>query len=570
MHKHIRNIQILLFVLIGVHTGAQSDYFSVPVKIPVFLSANFCELRPNHFHGGIDIKTEQRTGIPIYSAAEGYISRIVVSPSGYGKALYIVHPNGKTSVYAHLDSFRSDIDTYVKQEQYRKMSFSADLFPDAETFRVERHELIAYSGNSGSSGGPHLHYEIRDTRTQDALNPLLFYPEIRDNIPPRIYGLTVFPLSENGHVNFSAGKKKYNTAFSGGTYSLVQNIEIPASGKIGLAVHANDFYDGSHNPCGIYSAHVKIDDQEIFYYQFDRMPFADTRYMNSHIDYEESLKSGKRIHRLYRQPGDKLQIYDKSPGEGTFYVRDGSFHRIEITLRDLAGNSAVLMFQIRGIHREISSTIPDGARFFTYDEDNYLANPWFEMFAPAGAFYDDFYFTYETSPPVPGLFSRIHRIHSETVPVHTAVRIRILAEDLPERLADKSFIVKTGENGSRSYVGGKLINGWFEADVRSLGNYSVMADTIPPVITPLSIKEKSTLTESNRIRFLMHDNLSGIKSYEGFINGEWVLFEYDAKYRLLQYSFDPARLTLGKRHQLVLKVTDNANNTAQYEASFWK
>jgi hypothetical protein len=565
-----RNTLILLFVLVGYKVFAQPGYYADPVQIPVFLSGNFCELRPNHFHGGIDIKIQQKIGLPIHSIADGYIYRIVVSPSGYGKALYIEHPNGTSSVYAHLDRFNERIEKYVREEQYKRKSFSVDLVPDKDLIRVKKEELIAYGGNSGSSGGPHLHFEIRDSKTQDALNPLAFNFSVTDNVPPRFYSLVAYPISENSHINSSATKRSFPAIPSGKNYTIPQNSGIQAFGKIGFAIRANDFYDGSHNICGIYSAQLKVDGEEIFAYTFDRMPFADTRYMNSHIDYEMSLTNGNRIHRMWRQPGNRLQIYHTDRNRGIIDVEDGKQYKIEITISDMEGNATTLVFQVQGTDRNIYRKLPESSHFFTYDDENSFRTPFFEIFAPVGSFYDDFYFRYNVTPRAPGLFSKSHHVHSETEPIHLPVKIRLLTEDLPQELLEKSFIGRISGGGGKSFVGGTYANGWFEADVRNFGTYAVMTDTIPPHIHPLSIKEKIALTETNRIRFTISDNLAGIKSYEGTIDGNWVLFEYDAKYRLLTYEIDPDRLELGKRHTLVLKVKDNVDNTATYEATFWK
>lgn len=570
MRLYTINKLILLFVLIAGSVTAQVEHFANPVKIPVYLSGNFCELRPNHFHGGIDIKTQQKTGVPIYAIAEGFICRIVVSPTGYGKALYVEHPCGKSSVYAHLDRFSDEIETFVKAEQYRRKSFAVDLIPPDSALMVEREQLIGYGGNSGSSGGPHLHFEIRDTETQDALNPLLYGFDVTDKVPPRFYSLLATPVDDNSHLGTSFSRRIFPVVGSGTTYTLKENPELEAYGRIGLAIRANDFYDNSHNICGIYTAELKVNGEVVFGYSFDRMPFSDTRYMNSHIDYELSLSNGNRVHRLWRQPGNRLGIYHSESDRGLINVQDGQIYDIEVTITDLPGNSAKLKFRIRGVNRNITRPVPTNAGFFTYDDENTFRTPHVELYAPVGAFYDDFYFTYQVITPTPDLFSKVHKIHSESVPVHLPVKLRILAEGLPQHLTEKSFIGKINANGGKSYVGGTISSGWFETEVRSLGTYAVMSDTIPPVITPLSIKDRSTLTESNRIRFTIRDNLSGIASYEGTINGEWVLFEYDAKNRLLTYDFDPDRFTPGKRHYVVLKVKDQVGNTSTYEATFWK
>lgn len=560
---------IFFFIGLWLQAAAQEVVYSPPLNIPLLLSANFCELRANHFHAGVDFKTQQRTGLPVYSIADGHVSRIVVSPSGYGRALYVEHPNGESSVYGHLERFNDEIESYVKAGQYSRKSFAIDLSPDAGKLNVAQGELLGFSGNTGSSSGPHLHFEIRDSQTQDALNPLAYGFDIADNTPPRIYSLKIYPLSEKSHVNYSGNAKKFSLPFSGDSYHLSPDQPVPVYGKIGFAIHVNDFYDFSHNICGIYSATLLVDDAEIFSYVFDRMPFDDTRFLNSHIDYEESMVSKNMIHRLFRQPGNNLDIYRNEINRGIVEVGDGEIHQIKIEVYDMAGNKATLSFQLKGSYREIERETPANSHFFTYDEDNFLQTPWIEFYAPKGVFYDDFYFKYDVSEATPDLYSKVHHLHSETVPVHQGISLRILPDNLPDSLFAKAFIGKISNSGRKSYVGGKKIGNWFETEVRTFGSYAVMTDTIPPKIVSLSIND-NTLTEQNKIRFTISDNLAGIKKYEGFIDDNWVLFEFDAKNNLLFHIFDEEVTEMGKKHNIVLKVTDNVDNISTYEATFFK
>lgn len=565
--KHIYTV--FFFVFLSLPIAAQEIVYTPPLRIPLLLSANFCELRTGHFHAGVDFKTQQRIGLPVYSIADGHIYRILVSPSGYGRALYIEHPNGESSLYGHLDRFNDEIESYIKTEQYRRQSFAVNLTPEAGTLKVEQGELIGYGGNSGNSLGPHLHFEIRDSQTQDALNPLAYGFDVADNTPPRIYSLMVYPLCENSHVNFSENAKKYALTSAGNSYRISSDQPIPVFGKTGFAIHANDFYDLSHNICGIYSAKLFVDNREVFSYVFDRMPFGETRFMNSHIDYRESVTARNMIHRLFREPGNKLHIYQNEVERGIVEVNDGEIRDIRIEVDDLAGNKVILTFQLKGSFREIQRTIPESTRFFTFDEDNFLQTPWIEFYAPEGAFYDDFYFKYDVSQPAPDLFSKVHHLHSETVPIHKAVKLRILSENLPDSLSQKSFIGKISNSGRRSYVGSRKTGDWFETEIRSFGNYAVMTDTIPPRIVSLSIQD-STLTDKNKIRFTISDNLAGIKKYEGFIDDNWVLFEFDAKNNLLFHIFDETVTEMDKTHTFKLKVIDNVNNVSVYETTFFR
>src|SRR5690554_6952734 len=244
---------IIFLTLYSFSVFGQTNEYTSPVKIPIFLSGSFAELRANHFHSGIDIKTQGVTGKPVYSVADGYISRIVVSPAGFGQALYIDHPNGTTSVYGHLESFRDDIAQYVKNIQYERESFRIDLQVPKDHFPVKQNEFVARSGNTGSSGGPHLHFEIRDTPTEEPLNPLHYSFPVKDNVPPGLYSLMVVPLNEFGHVDFQVQKKIYPLVYVNGKYQIRNNPVIRAYGLIGFGIQANDFFDGSNNRCGVYS-----------------------------------------------------------------------------------------------------------------------------------------------------------------------------------------------------------------------------------------------------------------------------------------------------------------------------
>lgn len=546
---------------------AQNNYFIHPVKIAVSLSANFNELRPTHFHAGIDYRTEQRIGVPIYAAAEGYISRIAVSPSGYGKVVYLNHPNGMTTVYGHLDQFSPEVAEWIELEQYRLQRFAVDLQPDSMLFWFEKGELVGIGGNSGSSQAPHLHFEIRDTETQDALNPLLFLP-VFDNVVPRIYSLTVTPISDNAHVSRSTRSQRFSVAASGSQYRLASGSEIIVHGKIGVALHTNDFFPGTSNIFGIYSARMLVDGEELFAYRFDRMPFADARYIFSHTDYEEAVRSNRRIHRFWRQPGNRLGIYHTDIDRGIIEVAHGQRRKVEIEVADFSGNKAVITFNLTGQDAGTRMPVPAHTHFFPFDETNVVQTPFFRMSLPAGTLYDDLYFNYAVSERSDQVFSKIHRLHNETVPLHLPVRLNILSENLPDELIEKAFVGRISAGGGRSYVGGTFRGGWFEADVRSFGNYAVMVDTVPPRIVPLSIRDHNQLVDSRQIRFRISDDLSGIKQIDGYLNDQWILFDYDAKYSLITYSIQSRHLSPSRQNSLLLRVTDNAGNIANYEAKF--
>ncbi len=566
--KHFLVFILIVFVLFS---SAQDSYYSSPVKIPIFLSGSFAELRSNHFHSGIDIKTQRKNGFPIYSVADGFISRIVVSPSGFGNALYIDHPNGTTSVYAHLESFRNDIHEYVKDIQYMKQSFRIDENVPAERFIVVKDEVVAKSGNSGSSGGPHLHFEIRDTESEEPLNPLQYNFPVTDNIPPKMYSVMVVPLNEFSHVDYKPEKKAYPVVLLNGKYQVQEAPVIPAYGNIGIAIEANDFFDGSANRCGIYSMKLWFDGELYSSVKMDRFSFDESRYINSYIDYGEYVTNRRRYQKTWIEPGNRLGLYNYTQRGGNLKMTDGNYHPVKIELTDLNGNTSVLEFNLASRYMNLERPEPQFTEYLRYDRHNEYKTKAIKLEIPEEALYDDLRFDHREIPVSNPLFSDIHVVHNESVPIHNNVLLSIKVKNLPESLQEKALLVNVDTLTEKySTAGGAFDEGWVTGHIRSFGNYGVAVDTIPPVIVPLSFKANGELSESSRIRFRIRDDLSGIKSYDGLLNGNWALFEYDAKTNTIVHYFDASRFELGKRHSLMLTVTDYKDNKSTYEASFWK
>jgi hypothetical protein len=550
---------------------AQNNPFSSPVKIPIFLSGSFAELRSNHFHSGIDIKTQGTTGIPVYSVADGYISRIFVSPSGYGLALYINHLNGTTSVYGHLESFRDDIVQYVKNIQYERESFRIDLQIPKDRFPVKQDEFIGRTGNSGSSGGPHLHFEIRDTQTEEPLNPLRYSFPVKDHTPPRIYSMMIATLNNHGHVDFQSEKKSFPVVFTDGKYQVQNNPVIPVYGMVGFAINANDFFDGSNNRCGVYSIRMFWDGELYYSFKMDRFSFPESRYVNSHTDFEEYVTSKRRFHKTWTDPGNRLRIYDYVRNKGQLRVTDGNIHLVRFELKDFHGNTSILDFKVESKASQAEHLKTPFIQRLKYDRENRFTEENIRIEFPEQTFYNDVEFFWEEKPASEEFVSGIHVVNRNTVPMHSSSRLSIKTHKLENRLQEKALLVSVDTiSGEISAAGGAYNNGWVTGDIRSFGNYAVALDTVPPRIIPLSIRNNSAITETSRIRFRISDDLSGIKNYTGTLDGKWALFEYDAKSNLITHYFDAQRFELGKRHAFVLKVTDNKGNESRYEASFWK
>ncbi|HYQ58725.1 MAG TPA: M23 family metallopeptidase [Draconibacterium sp.] len=561
---------LVIFLLFSTFGFAQERYYSDPVKIPMLLSGSFAELRSNHFHSGIDIKTQGVTGIPVYAAADGYIARIAVSPGSYGNALYINHPNGTTTVYGHLSAFSLAVDKYVKDQQYGKKSFQVDLQLPPYLFPVKQDEEIAKSGNTGSSGGPHLHFEIRDTKTEEPLNPLNFGFPVTDNIAPKVFSVLIVPLTKASHVAYSGTPKSYPVVFYDGIYHLKNNPTIPVWGEIGIAVQTNDYFDGTYNKCGINLLRMSKNNEELFTFVLNRFSFNNTRYVNSHIVYDELKTSKRSFIKTWLEPGNKLPIYTHIGSKGRIIPKNEQTDNIQIELQDSYRNTSLLNFSIIGKKAETDMNTQPTGELFTYDTNNNFENDSARLFIPAGALYSNFNFEYRTEPSSDDFFTAYHFFHNNTVPLHTDATIALRTNDLPTNLHSKVVLAYVHPvTGEYSAAGGEYKNGWVSTPTRNLGVYAVTVDTIPPKITPLSLKDNA-LTESKRIRFKIKDDLSGIKNIEGIMDGKWALFEFDAKSSTITHYFDATRFDLGKNHHFKLTVTDHRDNTSTYEANFWK
>jgi len=536
----------------------------------MLLSGSFAELRSNHFHSGIDIKTQGVTGLPVYAVADGYVSRVSVSPTGYGNALYINHPNGTTSVYGHLERFAPAIQEYVKDHQYQKKSFKINLKIPSSLFPVKKGDEVARSGNTGGSGGPHLHFEIRDTRTEEPMNPLQYGFAIEDNISPKIFSLLVVPLSDTAFVNSKQTPKSYPVVFYDGKYHLKNNPAVPVRGKVGFAIQTNDYLNGTYNKCGINRLCLNIDGETQFAFRLNRFAFRNTRYINSHIVYAEYACSKRRYIKTWIDPGNRLPIYTYNFSQGMLNVADKS-HKVEIEVADSYGNKSVLEFNTQPILKKLSLLVKNkNSKKMYYDRENLYTTENCRLRIPKGALYANFNFLYAAQAADSNYFSNLQLVHNKTVPLHIAAVLDVKAKNLPTALQSKAVLVNVNlENGTAVSAGGRYADGWVEAKIRKLGAYAVAVDTIPPQVDALSIAGNK-LTETNRIRFKITDDLSGIKSIEGLIDGKWTLFDYDPKNSRITHYFDKKRFVFGKRHAFKLTVTDWKNNSTTYECSFWK
>lgn len=562
---------LLAFPLLLFSQSYPKNYFRSPVDYSISLAGSFAEVRKNHFHSGIDIRTDGVTGKPIRAVADGYVSRVFISSGGFGKALYVTHPNGYTSVYGHLQGFNGAIGTWVKNQQYKKESFDLDITVEPGILVVKKGELIAYSGNSGSSGGPHLHFELRDAATQEVINPLLFGLPMTDVVPPRIYRLKVYPFGENSLVNQTTNPITIEVTGNDARGHLKGNDTIQVSGSVIFGIETSDFMNAAGLKNGVNSILLSVDSEKHFYQHLERFAFSETRYVNSIIDYPTFIKSGVKIQRSYIAPNNRLSVFENLHSNGVVSFTDTKVHTIEYEVKDVYGNTSRLIFWVhsrpmvqggRPTKREVKET------FFSCKSANHFENAEVVLDLPETTLYEDLDFDYSSSSPVKGSFSKVYHLQDEYTPLHTFCNLSIKADRLPAKYKNKAVIVRIGEKGGFSSRGGTLENGWMKTQIRDFGDYTLAVDTVRPIIKAVNVVPGKRLTKQKTITMKISDNLSGVKSYRGTLNGKWILMDFDAKSGLLIYTFDDRIRSGANEFKLVVK--DGVGNEALYTAKLIK
>lgn len=565
---------LLIFFIIGyisVNLYSQPklapDYFRSPLDIPLRLSGSFGELRTDHFHAGIDFKTDGVEGKNIYSIADGYVSRIKITLKGYGKSLYITHPNGLVSVYAHLKSYNKEIDDFLKRAQYDTRTYEIDIFPSKDVLKVSKGDIIALSGNTGGSAGPHLHFEIRDEFTEHAYNPLMFNFNIVDNTRPKIFELYCYPIENNSNINGKNAKTSFQLHSSNGIYSILNNEILNLGGKIGFALETNDYFDYSNNKCGVFSIEQFINDSLIYSFELNEISFLETRYINSHMDYYLNEVKRKKIHKSFLEPNNKLNIYNNVVERGIVDFKKDSFYNVKFVIKDFNKNQSVLNFKVKGIDFVSSSISKKNYQIvLPYNQENFYETDDIKLNFPLNSLYDTLLLKYSVVKGSTNMYSDIHIIHDKYTPIHYYFSISLKAKNIPEKYYDKAVITTFNDNGTRKALGGYYLNGYVTAESRDFGKFCIMLDTISPTIKPVNII--SNMKNNKYIDLKINDDFSGVYFYNGYIDENWVLFEYDYKQNLIRYYFDEY-IEKNQNHKLKVIVSDLMENQAIYETEFY-
>jgi hypothetical protein len=539
------------------------DYFRPPLDIPLQLSGNFGELRPNHIHSGFDFKTQKKEGFNVYAAADGYVSRIKISETGYGKAVYIAHPNGFTSVYGHLQAGFGEIEKFIKKEQYNAKSYQIDIALNPNDLPVKKGDIIAISGNTGGSDGPHLHFEIRDTQSEKIINPFYFGFDsiIPDSKRPNINGLWVYPLDENSVVNQSKRPISVNLSLQEDGSYLAEKVS--ATGKIGFGITATDFDDISWNANGQFRVQAFLNGKAGFGYQFDTFSFDETRYVNALIDYERYKKLGQRVQRLFMKNPYPLSIIKPGTDNGIITVSNNITQSYRIEVADFSENTTKIFVPIQysDSPAKVAEAPVTSKYFVRTNKENIFSLENVTVSFPANTFYDDFYMNFKVDKGT-------LKLHEDIVPAHSNFSVTFEDSITPQKGREIMFI-GLADGKKIHYYDTKRYKNSFTIYTKYFGEYRLFKDGVPPKIKIDKNIGGKWISDLNELRFTISDNLSGIKSYDGYLNGKWILLEYEPKTKKLAHRFSDGIVAEGK-NDLKVVVTDNVGNSTIFETQFFR
>ena len=567
-------IKYIIFLLLAfsLNAFANEKYKSYnlrsPLDIPLYLSGNFAELRANHFHAGLDFKTQGVIGKPIYAVADGYVSRINVSTAGYGKALYLDHPElSLTTVYAHLDEYSEPIDSIVKSYHYAQEKYNINVFPE-KRYYVKKGDVIAYGGNTGSSMGPHLHFETRDLKSQDPINPLFFGFDVKDTKAPSINGLRIYPINNHGVVaGQSEDSKFYPTVFYSGKYHLKNNPTVEVWGDIGFAVSTIDYLDDSWNKCGIYTIELFVDSNLIYKQEMDKISYSEMRFIDAHIDQEIRVKSRVDYQYSFKaKPNNPLSIYKEIVKDGILTFTDSATHLVSYVIKDTYGNTSILDFNVNSVKQNIASKSDE--KLLKWEESHQFSTNEVRLEIPACAFYEDQSLDCTLIKDAKYL-APIFKIDNKGKLLNKQAKLSIRPNKNDTVPFDKMVICRLVDNEKLNFLSTTLKNGVLSTKVYSFGDFTVSCDTIAPSITPVNITNGKRFDSAATFGFKVKDDFTGLWDYSATIDGEWALFYYEYKKDYVYYTIDPIRLEKGKTHQLEFKVWDATGNTTTYSCAFY-
>ncbi|WP_055446216.1 M23 family metallopeptidase [Lacinutrix mariniflava] len=558
--------KFLLLFLLSYSVFSQNeypqDYFRSPLDINIVLAGTFAELRSNHFHSGLDIKTKQMEGLKVYGIADGYVSRIKIAHFGYGKALYITHPNGYTSVYAHLQKFSPSIEKYIKDKQYEKESFEIEVFPTPEELKITKGEIIAYSGNTGSSSGPHLHFEIRDN-AERPINPMLFGVDVKDTTKPIVSNVYAYPIGDNSHVNGSNKKQKLRVIpQKNGDYKIE---DLKAFGTIGFAVQTVDRQDLAANKNGVYNISTFFNGIQNFEIDFKRFSFEETKHLNRLIDYSHFKSDKQRLQKLFIEENNPLSLYDNIIDSGYITISDSTASVYKAKISDFKGNETNIDIAIKGDVKspnDVEERVTT-QHYIQHDLEAELEQDKFKVNFYKDTFYDSFFIDFSVN-------NDTLTLHKPVLPVKKSFTISYDISDYNEEDLKQLYIAELiGWKKWPSYSTTKRKGNTLSTYTKDLGTYVLARDTIAPTIKAVNFKDGGWLSKYRYLKVKINDIGTGISNYRATVNGKWVLMEYNYKNKILTYDFNDAAVTETK-NKLKVIVTDNVGNNTTFETTFFR
>jgi hypothetical protein len=570
-HKKQKPLTFIFFLLITSIYAQEKypqNYFRNPLDIPITLAGTFGEIRSNHFHTGLDMKTEERDGLVVHAAADGYVSHINVSPYGYGNALYITHPNGYVTVYGHLSKYNSTIQKYVRKAQYEKQRFSIDVYLTATEIPVKKGDTVAFSGSTGGAEGPHLHFEIRSEKSEDPLNPMLFGLTTIDHEPPVIRGFCVYPLTDSSNVNGKHIPLYIPAVRREKEYVPETDSMIKVYGKIGVGISTFDMGEAGTGHNGPYSQLLTDGGDTVYFSKLDELSFGSIHYVNGHVDFKAYKKDSRTIEHSFQTDNDALNIYKKISHRGRITCMKGQTHKMEYTVADFNGNKTTLPFTLES-EASMGSIFHDslpGSIIIHWRSDFDYELKGLRLHIPERVLFENTRFHCTVDTTSLHVYSSVYNIGDKYVPMNNSYKISIKpSAKLPDTLWRKALIVQI-EGKHVSSLGGTYENGYMVANAKTFGSFAIMMDNVRPAIEPVNIYKNKDMSRSASMEFKITDNLSGIANYSAYVDGHWILMEFNPKRDLIYYTFDE-HVGPGKHH-LKLIVVDNVGNTNIYQTDF--
>lgn len=566
--KHLKPLFFILSVLVTSFLGGQKqipvEQLQAPLDINLLLSGCFGELRSAHFHAGLDFKTQQREGLPVYAIADGEVVRINVSATGYGQSVYILHPEKYMSVYAHLQHFAPNLNSAIRREQYRKQCFETDYHLPVP-IKVKKGDIIGYSGNTGSSGGPHLHFELRNAQGNVAYNPALYGFMLKDSIPPSLLHVAVYPADEQSTVNGVYRPAFFPVQCKDGTCVALMKDTVRVCGNAYFGIEAIDKMNDTENIFGLYRLSLSMDGNQLYEHEINQFSFAESPQISGFIDYKRYIETKQEYQITRILPGNQLKIYKNIKNKGVYPIPEGK-HTIVYAASDVAGNTSTLSLAVNGESFEIkpiSAPIHQKAIFY-YNKPNRYVTKTVDVSLRPNTLFENIRFEYneESKSPESNLFSAVHHIHLNTTPLLKSYQLGIKVVDFPKALYDKAVMVEMDTTGRiRNATPCHFKDGFMYANLRKFGIFAVSIDTVSSEITPIK-ESNDTSGNTKKLQFRITDDLSGIDTYRATFDNRWILMEYDAKNNILTGTLEIPMTS--SRHVFKLEVTDKVGNKSIY------